>query len=67
MTIERVNNEIVFRLPDDIDTTGLQRIVNYLRYKESTKNSIATEDEANRLADESKKNWWKENKDKFIK
>ena len=67
MNIERVNNEIVFRLPADTDTLGLQRIINYLRYKESTKNSVATEDEANRLADESKKNWWKENKDRFIK
>jgi hypothetical protein len=67
MNIERANNEIIFRLPADTDTLGLQRIINYLRYKESTKNSVATEDEANRLADESKKSWWNENKDRFIK
>jgi len=31
------------------------------------KESKATEEEVNTLADESKKNWWKENKNRFIK
>lgn len=67
MTIEKTNKEIIFRLPPDIDTLGLQRIINYLKYKEATKDSTATEEKANALADESKKNWWKENKHRFIK
>ena len=65
--IERTNDEIIFRLPADIDTTGFQRIVNYLKYKEAIRKSEGTEDQANKLADESKKNWWAENKGKFIK
>jgi hypothetical protein len=66
MVIERTNNEIIFRLPADIDTTGFQRIVNYLKYKEAIRNSEGTEEQANKLADESKKRWWAENKGKFI-
>ncbi len=67
MVIERTNNEILVRLPADIDTIGLQRIINYLKFKEATKNSTATEEQANKLADESKKNWWAENKHRFMK
>ena len=67
MVIERTNKEIIFRLPADIDVSGLQRIVNYLKYKEAIKKSQGTEDQANKLADESKKSWWAENKSRFIK
>ena len=67
MVIERINNEIVFRLPADIDTSGFERIVNYLNYKEAIRKSAGTEKQANELADESKKRWWAENKAKFIK
>ena len=67
MVIERTSNEIIFRLPADIDTTGLQRIVNYLKYKEAIKKSEGTLSQANKLANESKKRWWAENKERFIK
>jgi len=65
--IEKTNNEIIFRLPADIDTSGFQRIVNYLKYKEAIRKSVGTEEQANKLADESKKRWRAENKAKFIK
>jgi len=67
MKIERTNNEVIFKLPADVDTLGLQRIINYLKFKESVKNSAATEEQANKLANESKKRWWEENKHKYIK
>jgi hypothetical protein len=67
MVIERTDSEIILRLPADMDTAGLQRIVNYLKYKETIRNSQGTEEQANQLADESKKRWWAENKKKFIK
>jgi predicted trehalose synthase len=67
MVIERTNNEIIFRLPVNIDVSGLQRIVNYLKYKEAVMKSEGTEAQANKLADESKKRWWAENKGRFIK
>ncbi len=67
MVIERTDTEIIFRLPADIDTSGLQRIVDYLKYKEAIRQSKGTEEQANKLADESKKRWWAENKQRFIK
>ena len=67
MVIERTNNEIIFRLPDDTDTIVLERIINYMKYKEAIRNSEGTEDQANKLAKESKKDWWAENKIRFIK
>jgi len=67
MVIERTNKEIIFRLPVDIGISGLQRIVNYLKYKETILKSEGTEEQANQLANESKKRWWAENKERFIK
>ena len=67
MVIEKTNDEIIFRLPADIDTSGFERIVNYLKYKEAIRKSVGTEEQANKLADESKKRWRAENKAKFIK
>lgn len=67
MVIERINDEIIFRLPADIDTAGFERIVTYLKYKEAIRNSQGTDEQANKLADESKKRWWKENKKRFIR
>ena len=67
MVIERTNNEIILRLPADIDTAGFERIVNYLKYKEAIRKSEGTEEQANELANESKKRWWAENKANFIK
>ena len=67
MIIERTENEIIIKLPSNIDTIGFQRIINYLKYKEATADSLADEDQINQLADESKKNWWAENKHRFIK
>ena len=67
MVIERTDKEIIFRLPVDTDIRGLQRIVNYFKYKETIKASEGTEEQANKLANESKKRWWAENKQRFIK
>lgn len=65
--IERTNKEIIFRLPANIDVAGLQRIINYLKYKETIIRSEGTDEQADELATESKKNWWTENKERFIK
>lgn len=41
MEIERTNKEIIIRLPSYVDTEGLQRLVDYLTYKEATAKSQA--------------------------
>ena len=66
MVIERTKEEVIFRLPSDIDTFGLEKITRYLKYLESTKDSKANEEKVNLIADESKKRWWSENKQRFI-
>jgi tagatose-1,6-bisphosphate aldolase len=67
MVIERTKNEVLLRLPADFDTESLQKIIDFLKYKEAIKDSFATEKQVNDLANESKSNWWKENKTRFIK
>ncbi len=67
LLVERNTNEIVLRLPADTDIFSVQRVLNYFKYKQTIKNSKATEKEVEQLVTESKTNWWKENKNRFIK
>ena len=36
MLIERTKDQVIIRLPSNVDTEGLQRLVDYLSYKEAT-------------------------------
>ena len=67
MIIERTNNKIVIKVSPLVDTFGFQRIMDYLDYLEMTSKSKATQDDADKLADELNENWWKKNRKRFIK
>ena len=67
MVIERTSGEVIIRLPASVDTVRLQRIVDYLTYKEATSHSRATQEQVDQLATEAKKGWWKKNRSRFIK
>lgn len=67
MIVERSENEIVLRISSDLEISELQRLFSFLKYREATNDSNATDDIANELANESKKNWWAENKHRFVK
>jgi len=67
MIIERTDKEIVIRIPDNVDIEGVQKFINYIRYKELTSGSKAEQKDADSLADKIDKNWWLKNKDRFIK
>lgn len=67
MLIERTNNEVIIRLPANVDAEGLQRLVDFLSYKEATSKSQAKQSDVDKLAKEVKKGWWKENRSRFIK
>lgn len=54
MIIERISNQIVIKESQQVDTFGFQRIMDYLDYLEITSKSKATQDDADRLADEQK-------------
>ncbi len=67
MQIERTNNEVIIRLPSNVDTEGLQRLVDYLTYKEVTSKSKAKQSDVDKLAKKVKKGWWRKNRSRFIK
>jgi len=67
MLIERTAREVIIRLPASVDITGLQRLVDYLTYKEATANSKASQAQVDELAREVKKGWWKRNRKRLLK
>ena len=67
MLIERTNNEVIIRLPSYVDTEGLQRLVDFLCYKEATSKSTATQEDVDKLAKEVKAGWWNKNRSRLIK
>ena len=67
MLIERTSNEVIIRLPSYVDTEGLQRLIDYLSYKEATSKSKAKQSDVDKLAKEVKKDWWNKNRNRFIK
>jgi hypothetical protein len=67
MLIQQTPTEIIIRLPSNVDTEGLQRLINFLQYREMVAKSIATQEQVDLLAKQVNKNWWDKNKDKFMK
>lgn len=65
MNIQRVGDELVIKIPANIDADGLQRLINFLVYREATSKSKATQEEVNDLAKQINKGWWERNKHKF--
>ena len=67
MTIERTSDEIIIRLPVSVGIDGLQRLIDYLTYREATTHSQATQADVDELAQEAKAGWWANNRARFIK
>lgn len=65
LRIERTNEEIIIRLPLDLEVNDIQRMLDYLAYKRAIKGSQATQSQIDALAKEVKKGWWEKNKDRF--
>jgi hypothetical protein len=67
MLIERTSKEVIIRLPSYVDTNGLQRLVDYLSYKEATSKSKAKQSDVDALAKEVKTGWWAKNRSRLVK
>jgi hypothetical protein len=67
MLIERADNKIVITLPSTIDSFGLQRLIDYVKYLEATSKSKAKQQDVDKLADEVNAGWWAKNRKRFIK
>jgi hypothetical protein len=67
MVIERTSKEVIIRLSSSVNTDGLQRLVDYLTYKEATAKSKAKQADVDALAEEVKQGWWTKNRSRFVK
>lgn len=65
MKIEKKDNEILVRIPSNVDITGLQKILDYIKFREITSKSQASQEDIDALARESKKSWWERNNKRF--
>ena len=66
MTIVKENNEIVVRIPENINAQLLEGILDYLKAKSILSKSKATQQNADQLSNEIEKDWWKKNKKRLI-
>lgn len=64
-TIERTSDEIIIRLPADLEVNDIQRMLDYLSYKRAISKSQATETEISDLAKAVKSGWWEKHKERF--
>jgi hypothetical protein len=67
MQIERTNKEILIRLSSGTDLVGLQRILDYIKFREIASKSKASQKQIDELSSESKSSWWNKNKSRFVK
>lgn len=67
MIIERTSEEVIIRLPSYVDTEELQRLVDYLTYKEATAKSKAKQADVDLLATKVKQGWWTKNRNRLVK
>lgn len=67
MQVEKTNTEFLIRVSRDTSLIGLQRIIDYIKFREIASKSKATQEQIDALAKDSKESWWKENKSRFIK
>ena len=63
MILERTKDEILIRLPANIDASDLQTMLDYLQYLELTANSSATETDVESLAESANKSMWQKVKE----
>lgn len=58
MILERTKNEILVRLPADVDLTELQNMLDYLEYVETTSGTKAKQKDVDELSDVINKSIW---------
>lgn len=67
MTLERTENEVIIRLPANIDWESLELMIRFIKYRENVAKSQAKQEDIDALAREVNKQWWEENKHRFLK
>jgi len=68
MSIERnSSDQIIITVSSSVDSFGLQRLIDYIKYLEATSKSKAKQSDVDKLADEVNASWWEKNRQRFIK
>ena len=65
MTVERTANEVIVRLSPSLDVEELQRVLNYLVYKEATADSLAVQEDVDALTTDVKEGRWQRSRERF--
>ena len=66
MVIERNSNEVIVRLSNNIPWEDLQLMLNFIKYREKVATSRASQEDIDAISSEINKNWWAENKHRFL-
>ncbi|MDT0643303.1 hypothetical protein RM553_10725 [Zunongwangia sp. F363] len=66
MQIEKKDNEILIKVPAGTYLPGLQRMIDYIKYREIASKSKASEKQIEELAQKSKSDWWEKNNNRFL-
>ena len=67
MKVESKEDEILIKVPRSISDEDADRIINYVKYLKATSGSKATQADVDKLAEEVNQDWYKNNKDTFLK
>ena len=67
MIIARTKKKLTITLSSAVDSYELQRVIDYIKYLESTSKAKTKQKEVDKLADEINASWWAKNKKRFIK
>jgi len=68
MIVERKeNDQITITVSSSVDSYGLQRLIDYVKYLEATANTKVKQADVDKLANEVNASWWKKNRKRFLK
>jgi len=67
MQIQRQKNEIIVKIPTNINADLIQQFLDYINFKTTQSNSKATLKNITKISAEINKSWWKKNKKRFLK
>lgn len=67
MKIERNKNEITITVSAGVNSFGLQRLIDYVKYLETTSKSKAKQSEVDAIARSANESCWTENRKRFVK
>jgi len=67
MLIERnTKDQITITVSSSLDSFGLQRLIDYIKYLEATSKTKAKQSDVDKLADEVNTSWWESNRNRFL-